>query len=422
MKKRLFFSLFLIPVLAAGLYVYKSYFARPYLTVMGYVRMADGLGRQTAELIAAFKEEMSIGFVPTHRTRKEDVPEGIWRILKNRKRPLGKVILFEDCLFFPGHLPYQKFKTPAASDQIRIAYSMFESTEIPPEWTLILNTYFDAVVVPDPFLIPVYKKCGVQIPIFMIPLALDLSGFLNRPLKERPNTPFTFANLSSCVDRKNQLTLLKAFARAFGNSEKVRLIIQARSTFNKLERKIAQEIEALGLTNVRFAVNPLTKEEYGKLFESIDCYVNLSKGEGFSIQPREAMALGIPAIVTDNTAQTTLCKSGLVTAVPSPYPESAFYDWGRTYGFSFGCSVDEAADALKKVYDNYSAYLQQGKAARQWVRQYEYSALKPLYLSLIKPKKVLLGKENRITEEYLMTTSFELLKKYQKIARSSIHK
>jgi hypothetical protein len=35
---------------------------------------------------------------------------------------------------------------------------MFESSEIPPEWADSLNTYFDAVAVPDKFFVNVYKK------------------------------------------------------------------------------------------------------------------------------------------------------------------------------------------------------------------------------------------------------------------------
>ena len=414
MKKTLI-ALFALALLLIGSFFYKNVFSRPHLTVMGYVRMADGLGRQTAELIDAFKDEMSVGFVPTHRNRLQDVPKHLHSILKRRKRPLGKVILFEDCLWFPGHHPYTKLRGPTQDDQIRIAYSMFESTRIPKEWTDILNTYFDAVAVPDPFYVSVYEQSGVKLPIFVVPLALNLTPYLQAPLKRKAGSPFTFANLSTCVDRKNQLTLLHAFAKTFGNNNKVRLVINARATFNSLEKTIRQEIKTLGLTNVDFQIKPLTKREYLDLFQTIDCYVNLSKGEGFSIQPREAMALGIPSIVSNNTAQSTLCASGLVTSVPSEIKEPAFYDWGAYYGNFFTCTIDDAADAMKKVYDNYPFYLKRSKEARAWVSKYQYHALKPLYSTLIKPKKVILGDENTITEDSLTTNSPTLYKKYQSL-------
>ncbi len=414
MKKTLL-SLSLILLIALGFFVYLKSNSRPHLTVMGYVRMADGLGRQTVEVIDTFKDEMSVSFVPTHRNRLQDVPKRLHKILKTKNRPLGKVILFEDCLWLPNHHPYKKLQTPVRDDQIRIAYSMFESSRIPAEWTIILNTYFDAVAVPDPYFVSVYKESGVKIPVFVVPLAVDLSPNLKFPVKNCANTPFTFANLSTCVDRKNQLTLVRAFAKEFGNNKKVSLLINARAAFNKLDFEIVKEIKNLGLANVIFNINPLSKSEYQDLFHEIDCYVNLSKGEGFSIQPREAMALGIPVIVTDNTAQSTLCASGLVTPVSSTIKKPAFYDWGDYYGHSFDCTIDDAAAALKEVYDNYPTYLKRGEEARAFAAKSQYIHLKPLYRTLIKPKKVMLGTENRVTEDTLITNSPTLYQKYKQL-------
>ncbi len=48
---------------------------------MGYVRMADGLGRQTVEIIDTFKDEFSVNFVPTHKNRLSDVPKRLYKII-----------------------------------------------------------------------------------------------------------------------------------------------------------------------------------------------------------------------------------------------------------------------------------------------------------------------------------------------------
>ena len=413
--KKFLFALLGIFLLAAGGIYYKNNYSRPYLTVVGFVRMADGLGRQTAELIDAFKDEMSVGFIPTHRNRYQDVPKGILKIIKNKKRPLGKVILMEDTLWYPGHDPKKKLQGGVQEDQIRIAYSMFESSRIPPEWTEILNTHFDAVAVPDSFLVKVYQDSGVKLPIFVIPLAIDITPFLDLPLKEKANIPFTFANLSNCTNRKNHITLIRAFAQAFGNDERVRLLINSRNSFDHFEKILFNEVEKLGLTNVQINIKSLPKKEYLALFQTIDCYVNLAKGEGFSIQPREAMALGIPAIVTDNTAQSTLVASGLVSAVRSDNPEPATYNYGMPYGYYYLCTVDDAAKAMKEVYDNYPTYLARKEETRAFAAKYQYNKLKPLYRTLIKPEKIVLGKENRIDGDTLTTNSKALYKKYKQL-------
>jgi glycosyltransferase involved in cell wall biosynthesis len=421
MKK--LFPLFVVVLFAAASLfvgwkkVKKAPVEPPYLTVFGPVQMADGIGRQAAELMAALKDSMTIGFVSTQEIVYNDVPKEILPLLRSKQRyhkKSGKVAIFEDCLWTPQHHPWKRFIRKTSPEQIRIAYSMFESTRIPSEWVLILNSYFDAVAVPDKFLIEVYRNSGVQIPIFELPLGLYLDPYFQEPPRNQAHKPMVFGNLSACIPRKNHLTLVRAFAKAFGNSKDVVLRMNCRNGNAQTIRAVKEEIELLGLDNIQFTNLPLNSAAYLNLFKTIDCYVSLAKSEGFSIQPREAMALGIPSIVTGNTAQTTICESGFVRAISSTIPEPAdYFDFeGMTYGERFNCSVDEAATALLDLYDHYDEYLKKAELGRKWVRQYEFKNLKDLYLSLVKPKKVILGNEDKITEEYLMTRSEALYKKY----------
>lgn len=401
----------LVVVLAGSLFLYNK--RRPHLTVIGFVNMADGLGRQAPELIDALQKEISIGFIPTHPNKLADVPTGALPIVSKKNERIGKVVILTDCLWWPGHCPFKRLKTPANEKQIRIAYSMFESTQIPPMWVAILNTYFDAVAVPDRYYVDVYRNSGVKLPIFELPMGVDFQPFLSAPLKAQPNTPFVFANLSTCTDRKNQIILVRAFAKAFGNDPGYRLLLNCRNSENDYDKLVRQEIETLGLKNVSFMERSLPKQAYVELVRSIDCYVNVAKGEGFSIQPREAMALGIPVICSDNTAQQTICRTGLIRPVAADLTEPALYPWNnRYYGNNFNCSVDDTADALKDVSKNYDKYLQNATEARTWASQYDYPQIIALYRTLVKPKKVILGAENQITPDYLMTDSEELYQKY----------
>ena len=157
---------------------------------------------------------------------------------------------------------------------------------------------------------------------------------------------------------------------------------------------------------------------YLKTFEDLDCYVSISTGEGFSIQPREAMALGIPAVLTNNTAQSTICDSNLVRKVTSSIEIPAFnVGFNNYYGVCYDCKQDDVAHALRDIYDNYDHYLQQGAQARAWVKQYCYSELRPLYVSLVKPQHIILGQENKLTAHSLTTDSPELFEKYQRLLK-----
>ncbi len=96
---------------------------------------------------------------------------------------------------------------------------------------------------------------------------------------------------------------MRAFAKEFKNDPNVVLLINSKDGGMGYDEKLREEINNLGVDNIKFTRLCLEKDAYIKVFENVDCYVSISKGEGFSIPPREAMALGIPVIATANTGQ-----------------------------------------------------------------------------------------------------------------------
>lgn len=410
-------SLFFSSALPFAISYYKRVLYQPYLTVMGFANMSDGIGRQSVEIMDTMREVVSVGYRPTNDTTSYiDVPPAVQTIMKQRRSKLGKIVLYED-IFYPfSHLFFEKRFDLNRKDQIRLAYSMFESSQIPKLWVNNLNRYFDAVVVPDPYHISSYQDSGVTIPIFVLPLGLNLKKLLEEPIKTSVHSPFVFANFSTCILRKNHQLLIKAFYKAFGNDPTVKLWINSKYTEDHLFDILKDEIKALGVTNILLTNHCYDNASYIQNFHTIDCYVSLSQSEGFSIQPREAMALGIPCIVSDNTAQSTICKSGLVKSVPCSVKEPAYYEnFKDVFGFRYAVDLDETIQALKDMRFNYGDYLAQSEKLRKWASQYNYEKLRPLYKSLIKPKKIVLGEENRIEENILITNSKALYTKYKTI-------
>ncbi len=380
------------------------------LTLIGPLHFADGLGRSTIILMDMLKRDLRINFICSReKIRLTDVVSSIRPIIMNPDTSPGKVSLLVDALWYTWHPAYLYVPT----SDIKIAYSMLESTEIPQQWVTILNNQFDAVVVPDKFLVQVYKQSDVKIPIFLLPCGLYLEEFLNHPQKKQKNTPFVFGMSATLTPRKNYLTLVKAFAQEFGNNPLVQLKLHARSTDKKSLASFKQIIKHLHLNNVELTVKSSTQQEYLEFMKSLDCYILLSKGEGFSITPREALALGIPCILSKNTAHTTICNTGLVRAVPSLIMEPAYYsEFKKHIGYYFNCKINDVREAMRDVYSNYEHYLSKAVVAREWVQQYTLKNLRPFYLNLIKPKKVTLGHYNSINEHGLITNSKELYRKY----------
>ena len=435
------------------------------LTVVGKHYIYGSIAKQSVELIQALKDDLSISFIPMIALMDLDlVSQDVQKVLATPGyKYKGKVLIVEDRIteVMQGGL-FERFGLPKTDEkQLRFVYDMCESSRISPKWAEMLNMY-DAVLVPDEFLVEVYTESGVIVPIFVLPLGIYMDDFYEvRTLHRATPHPFVFGNFGMISERKDQRLLIRAFAQAFGNNPDVQLFLSGREAFSDYAKKVHNEIQKLGLTNVLYEEGCDERRRYLEKFGKIDCYVNISQGEGFSYQPREAMFFGVPVIVSDNTAHHTICKSGLVRPVPAKHPVPSERP---ECGHMLQCSVDDVATALLEVYTQYSknqksvssSYRSQDVCrllgvigrdtyrwplywtstnsqhgvdvsptsnlyeipsrdlqakARQWAQQYDYKNLRPLYLSILSPKRIILGNENRITPEEVRTTSRALYTK-----------
>jgi glycosyltransferase involved in cell wall biosynthesis len=394
---------------------------RPYLSVVGFCKMADGLGRQCPDLIEALCDDFSIGFYPQSDSNLQDVPGRILDIIKTPNKKLGTVVFYNDSLWRPkkkgkSYGALNIFSSKKEKDQIRICYSMLESTRIPDEWVNIINNYFDVACVPDPFLEKVYKDSGVTTPVFTLPLGLNLKPFLNEPIKKTYHDVFRFACMGSVDDRKNQRKLILAFDKAFKDNPEVELVIHARRADEDYEKAIKGLIEDLNNNSISYQQDCLDNSDYREFFKTLDMLVNVSKGEGFSIQPREAMALGIPVLLSNNTAQCSIVKSAFVQSLETRIEKPCLYkNLNGIYGHNFDFEIDELVEALKAAYDNRLKFLEEAENNKAYAASFEYSKIKHLYKNIIKPEKIVLGDVNRILDDGIMTDSLELKQKYERL-------
>lgn len=380
------------------------------LTVVSSIDFNGSVRRHAIGLIECLNGYLKINFIPSRPVNLNEVNEEVKKVIQASVKKPGKVALLEDPLWYADAMP--------KNSKIKIAFSVFESTRIPLEWVQILNSRFDAVVVADPYFIKVYKDSGVKIPIFHIPLGIYIDEFLEKPLKKEASKPFVFRCCSRFFKRKNHHLLITAFAREFGNRTDVKLKINGGGKWGseKIYENLKALVKKLKVTNISLTNDALPWHKYIETMSSMDCYVNISQGEGFSITPRESLALGIPTIVTNNTAQKTICSTDLVRAVPStiriPTNRKTV---NEQVSYQFNCRLEDVQAALRDVYQNYQRYLEKAHQGREWVKQYRWNDLRKKYLNLIKPKIIKLGNINEVTDEYFMTDSKELYQKYLEI-------
>ncbi len=378
------------------------------VTVIGSMKFADGRGRLPIGFIENLKDKLKINFISTEGLLDfNNVNQDIKDIALNKDKTPGNIaLLFTSvCAECASYVP---------NSPIKLVYSTFETTDIPKYWINLLNNNFDAVLVPSKFLVKTYKKSGIKIPVFLAPHGIYIDEFLNAPIKSQRNEIFTFGTSAGFWPHKNHELLLKAFLEKFNNNPEVKLKIHGRFGDQKVIQNLKKIIREKKAKNVELITHCFNPKEHLEFMKSLDCYVLVSKGEGFSVTPRESISLGIPTIISNNTAHKELAKLPYFIPVKSNIKEpSNFTQEMKAYcGYNFNTNQKYLENALESVYKDYGDYLKLAIEAREWVKQFTYKSLEKKYLNIINPEKVIFGTQNIITNDYLMTNSKKLYEKY----------
>ena len=111
-----------------------------------------------------------------------------------------------------------------------------------------------------------------------------------------------------------------------------------------------------------------------------------------------------------------MCAKKYAYGVKSEIKEPAYYNiFGKDVGYNFAMKEEDLKKAFLELYNNYDQYLSKAEENQKWVEKYLAKNLKFKYLNLVKPKKIILGPTNKITNDYLMTNSKKLYLKYNTI-------
>ena len=192
----------------------------------------------------------------------------------------------------------------------RVQYTMLENDRLPPFWVKALNTVDDVWTLSH-WGKQVFENSGVKKDVKVVPAGVDLNLFnpWREPLVPRSDK-FRFICVGKYEHRKGYDVLCKAFAEEFKQNEKVELIIMGDSIkmfdqgFN-----VYKEILNLRLPSDRAEFQIVegmlpNYSDMGRLYTSADCFVCPTRGEGWNLPLIEAMACGLPSIVTNWSAHT----------------------------------------------------------------------------------------------------------------------
>lgn len=197
-----------------------------------------------------------------------------------------------------------------------ISNTVFEADRIINQWVDLLKDV-DQVWVPSSHNYDSFKNSGVKTPIHIFPHGVD---DIYKPTGERIdfgafNGKFKFLTVARWDYRKGLPVLLQAFWEEFRDNDNVCLILKVHWHMNKeslIQKLVELKSIAVGGKNTAKVLvlcdyfdDPLMV----KLYNSCDCFVLPTRGEGFGLPYLEAMACGKPVIATGWGGQTDFLNS-----------------------------------------------------------------------------------------------------------------
>jgi len=191
----------------------------------------------------------------------------------------------------------------------RIAYTVWESTKLPDDWLESLGRA-DEIWVPTEWNRAVFAANGIDPRhIRVVPEGVDPELF-------HPDVPpvpdlarrsgFKFVNVGKWEERKGTALLIKAFDDEFGPADDAWLVLSCYNPHTP-DMDVRAELRALRLRRPERLLFIPPIRDHGRMAEvytSCDAFVSPTRAEGWGLPIIEAMACGLPVIVTGYSGHT----------------------------------------------------------------------------------------------------------------------
>ena len=219
-------------------------------------------------------------------------------------------------------------------NQWRACFTMWESTQLNQRFIDWMNVY-DQIIVPCDHNVELFSRHHKN--VHKVPLGVDTKIW--KPKQRSANPRFRFHAGGSQWLRKGLDIVLEAFKLADLDAE----------------LHLKPNPEAHGVPDLKLPDNVFmhrawfTDQETIDYFHQADCYIAVTRGEGFGLMPLQAISLGMPTIVSDSTGhqEFSYLATGVVPTVKAP---------AKTIGQWDEPDVDTLADIMLDHYRNWSTH------------------------------------------------------------------
>ena len=248
----------------------------------------------------------------------DDCYDVIIKSLINKKIPEYDIVMLHST---PDLWPsFWKDKNDLLKHRVVNGYCTWETNIVPKKWVECINTSVNEVCCPSNYNKVTFIDSGVKVPIRVVPHI-----FLPKPLPNKRlisliddltherldcDGRYTFYSIGEFNARKSIGELIHTYCKTFSKNDNVKLILKTHyknySVENKLEcKRMVSEIlnQYPNHPKLICLFDNLSSDEILALHSLGDCYISLTKSEGFGLTIFDAYNYGKKIITTGYSGQ-----------------------------------------------------------------------------------------------------------------------
>ncbi|MEW6749561.1 MAG: glycosyltransferase [Candidatus Latescibacterota bacterium] len=306
----------------------------------------------------------------------ETEPEGPPAAAGERFAPLAACLgrLPEQSEFHLRHRWPPDFQPPGQGKLILM--QPWEFGAIPRRWLEPLEVHVEQVWAYTTYVRQCYLDSGVDPGrLAVVPLGVDPERFCpGAPPRPLPtDRKFRFLFVGGTLYRKGVDVLLRAWRQAFSAADDVALVIKDMGTQTFYRGQTAgEQIRCLqqdpSCPPILYLTEDLAEEEMPGLYAACDCLVHPYRGEGFGLPVAEAMACGLPVIVTRGGACDDFCNDKVAYLLAAERRAARFAEPTAGQAWMLEPDADALAGLLRQVATHPQEARKLGQAASGHIR------------------------------------------------------
>jgi glycosyltransferase involved in cell wall biosynthesis len=270
----------------------------------------------------------------------------------------------------------------------------WEFGSLPRDWQGGLQHAVDEVWVPSAYTREMYLDAGVEPDrVHVVPNGVDLESLNPQgPRADLPDAALRLCFVGGTISRKGVDVLLSAYELAFAGRDDVVLVIKdlGGASYYRgmtMSDQLRARAQSGALPRVHYIEDELTRDELAALYRACDVLVHPYRGEGFAMPVLEAMACGIPVVVTAGGPTDEFCPEDACWRIPAERRPIADGRVGNLETIAPPWMLEPDRDALVRILQEVASdaggRTRRGARARRAAETYSWDAVADAYADRI---------------------------------------